>query len=131
MGSGWQWTISSNSKKTPTRSLCFPLGLLISLVRRVPLENDYAAKVMSFGRPIRDRLKEQVETDINPLEDFEVKDLNSVESVLLWFAKACHFKRCKAKLARRIDDPLEFAKGLVIRWSRLMKITYCRMSLIV
>ena len=71
---------------------------------------------MSFGRPIRDRLKEQVETDINPLEDFEIKDLNGVESVLLpGLQKPATLNDVRRKLARRIDDPLEFAKGLVIR----------------
>ena len=103
-------------KKLPLDHYVLPPRASDLTSSRIPLENDYAAKVMSFGRPIRDRLKEQVETDINPLEDFEIKDLNGVESVLLpGLQKPATLNDVRRKLARRIDDPLEFAKGLVIR----------------
>jgi len=83
---------------------------------RVQLENKYASKIMSFGRPTRDRLKEQVEMAIDPLDNYEIKDIGKVESIVLpGLQKPATLEEVNRKLARRIADPLEFAKGLVIR----------------
>ena len=76
----------------------------------------YASKIMSFGRPTRDRLREQVEKAIDPLENFEIKDIGKVESIVLpGLQKPATLEEVNQKLARRIADPMEFAKGLVIR----------------
>ena len=83
---------------------------------RVQLEDKYASKIMSFGRPTRDRLREQVERAIDPLDNFEIKDIGKVESIVLpGLQKPATLEEVNRKLARRIADPLEFAKGLVIR----------------
>ena len=83
---------------------------------RIQLEDKYASKIMSFGRPTRDRLREQVEMAIDPLDKFEIKDIGKVESVVLpGLRKPATLEEVNRKLARRIADPLEFAKGLVIR----------------
>jgi hypothetical protein len=83
---------------------------------RVQMEDKYASKIMSFGRPTRDRLREQVERAIDPLDNFEIKDIGKVESIVLpGLQKPATLEEVNRKLARRIADPLEFAKGLVIR----------------
>ncbi len=83
---------------------------------RIQLEDKYASKIMSFGRPTRDRLREQVEMAIDPLDKFEIKDIGKVESIVLpGLRKPATLEEVNRKLARRIADPLEFAKGLVIR----------------
>ncbi|HAU59495.1 MAG TPA: hypothetical protein DCW45_03915, partial [Opitutae bacterium] len=83
---------------------------------RVQLEDKYASKIMSFGRPTRDRLRQRVEMAVDPLDNFEIKDIGDVESIVLpGLQKAATLEEVNRKLARRIADPLEFAKGLVIR----------------
>ena len=83
---------------------------------RVQLEDKYASKIMSFGRPTRDRLRQRVEMAIDPLDNFEIKDIGDVESIVLpGLQKPATLEELNRKLARRIADPLEFAKGLVIR----------------
>ena len=83
---------------------------------RVQLEDKYASKIMSFCRPTRDRLREQLELAIDPLDNFEIKDIGKVESIVLpGLQKPATLEDVNRKLARRIADPLEFAQGLVIR----------------
>ena len=71
---------------------------------------------MSFGRPMRDRLLEEQQINTDPLSNFAIKNIGELKNVILpGLTKPAREEHIKLKLARRIDDPLEFAKALLIR----------------
>ena len=46
------------------------------------IEADYAATVMSFSRPMRDRYEEHVKSKLEPLANFDIRDYGEVTLVL-------------------------------------------------
>ena len=85
-------------------------------VERAVMENQFTNSVMSFGRPLRDRLLETMEKTINPLKDYEIRDFGSVRGVVVpGLVRTATREEVNKKLARRVGDSMEFAKGLVLR----------------
>ena len=85
-------------------------------VERAVMENQFTNSVMSFGRPLRDRLLETMEKTINPLKDYEIRDYGSVRGVVVpGLVRTATREEVNKKLARRVGDSMEFAKGLVLR----------------
>ncbi len=103
-------------KNLPLDHFILPPSTAKNALERIDSEHDYANRIMSFGRPTRDRLKEQVLSAVHPLNDYEIKDVGDIEGVIFpGLQKPATREEVQKKLARRIDDPLEFAKGLLIR----------------
>ena len=87
-----------------------------SPVERITAEDSYATTIMEFGRPLRDRFKSESQSLINPILSFEIRDLGEVENVVIPGIRRIASKiDVEKKLARRIGDPIEFAKGLILR----------------
>ena len=45
-------------------------------------EHQYASKIMSFSRPLRDKFKDVTEETLDPLVNFEIRDFGPVRSVV-------------------------------------------------
>ena len=79
-------------------------------------EDHFSRSMMSFSRPLRDRLKEEMEETIDPLVNFEIRDFGPVRGVVLpGLKKIANREDVLEKRARRVGDPMEYAKGLVVR----------------
>jgi hypothetical protein len=103
-------------KKLPLSHFVAPPSSLLPPSERIVLEDQYATSLMSFGRPIRDRLQEEIETAVDPLAPFEIKDINGASHVVLpGMQIAATLDEVKRKMARRVGDPMEYAEGLLIR----------------
>jgi hypothetical protein len=115
-GSPGNGSFHSILKKLPLDHFLAPPLPSEEVSTRMEKENKYATKIMSFGRPTRDRLKEEILTSVRPLSEFEIKDFGEIESVILpGLQKPATKQEVINKLARRIADPMEYAKGLLVR----------------
>ncbi|MBP52569.1 MAG: hypothetical protein CMI27_05435 [Opitutae bacterium] len=83
---------------------------------RANLEDQFSRSMMSFGRPLRDRLKEEMEETNDPLVNFEIRDFGPVRGVVLpGLKKIANREDVIEERARRVGDSMEYAKGLVVR----------------
>jgi hypothetical protein len=115
-GKAGQGKFHSLLKKLPLSHFTTPPSRLLSPPERIALEDQYATTLMSFGRPTRDRLQEEIETAVDPLAAFEIKDIKGARHVVLpGMQMPASMNEVKHKMARRLGDPMEYAKGLVMR----------------
>ena len=115
-GKPGQGMFHSVLKKLPLDHFIPPPSPLLSPSERMHLEDQYATSLMSFGRATRDRLQEELETSVDPLAAFEIKDIGVAKHVVLpGLQISATLKEVKMKMARRVGDPMEYAKGMVMR----------------
>ena len=78
-------------------------------------EHQYASKIMSFSRPLRDKFKDVTEETLDPLVNFEIRDFGPVRSVVLpGWKRSASPEEVRRKMARRIGDSIEFSRGLFV-----------------
>tara|TARA_B100001057_G_scaffold428575_1_gene454144 strand:- start:186 stop:1586 length:1401 start_codon:yes stop_codon:yes gene_type:complete len=78
-------------------------------------EHQYASKIMSFSRPLRDKFKDETEETLDPLVNFEIRDFGPVRSIVLpGWQRSASPEEVRRKMARRVGDSLEFSRGLFI-----------------
>ena len=74
-------------------------------------EHQYASKIMSFSRPLRDKFKDVTEETLDPLVNFEIRDFGPVRSVVLpGWKRSASPEEVRRKMARRIGDSIEFSE---------------------
>ena len=79
-------------------------------------ENKYAKRVMSFTRPFRDSYMNYIQSKFEPLSDFEIRDYDEIQGVVLpGLKKSASVSDVQTQKARRVGDSLEFAKGVFIK----------------
>lgn len=79
-------------------------------------ENNYASRVLSFTRPLRDIYKNHVESKNDALVNYEIRDYGAVKGVVLpGLKKAATIENVRNRRARRVGDKMEFARGLFIK----------------
>ena len=97
--------------KLPPSSPLEEKGLSESLAR----ENQYSSKILSFSRPTRDLFKEEVENTLDPIGIFEIRDFGPIKSIVLPGLKLpATQEEVVRKRARRIGDPMEYARGIFV-----------------
>lgn len=78
-------------------------------------EFEYARKIMSFNRPMRDKYCNFVTHQKNPLRRFEIVDLDSVKEVVLpGLRRPAMSLDVELGLSRRQGLPLGYSKGLFV-----------------
>ena len=76
-------------------------------------EDKYTSKVLSFTRPLRDDFHEYVNNKLDPLLNFEIRNFGELHEVVLPGLKIlATVSDVKNQKARRVGDPLEFAKAM-------------------
>jgi len=79
-------------------------------------ESAYAASVMSFSRPLRDRYEDYLENEFEPLANFEIRDFGPITGIVLpGLKRPATLEEVNQKMARRVGDDLEYSKGILIR----------------
>ena len=67
-----------------------------------------------FSRPTGDRFKEEVENTLDPIGIFEIRDFGPIKSIVLPGLKLpATQEEVVRKRARRIGDPMEYARGIL------------------
>ena len=82
------------------------------------IEGDYAATVMSFSRPIRDRYEEYVKSKLDPLANYEIRDRGEVRGLVLpGLKKPATLEDVNSSVqdVRRVGDDLEYSEGMLVR----------------
>ena len=115
-GKPGQGKFHSVLKKIPLDHFISPPSPLLPPSDRIRLEDRYATSLMSFGRATRDRLQEELETSVDPLAAFEIKDIGVAKHVIFpGLQTTATLHEVKKKMARRVGDPMEYAKGMLLR----------------
>jgi hypothetical protein len=84
-------------------------------------EIHYSRKILSYLRPLKDRVSNYLAEKKNPLQFFEIRDLGLVKSVILpGLFRPATIHDVNHGSARRIGDRLEFADCLFVRLTRPM-----------
>ncbi len=79
-------------------------------------ENEYAKKVMSFSRPIRDRFYNFINSQENPLRSYDIDDLGIVKEVVKpGLRRPANAMDVSLGLARREGLPVDFSKGIFVK----------------
>ena len=79
-------------------------------------ESEYSSKIMSFTRPLRDMYKDFIYRKIEPLANFEIRDYDDIQGVVLpGLKKSASVEDVQKQKARRVGDGLEYAKGIFIK----------------
>lgn len=93
-----------------------PLDLNQSPYDTAITEGNYAEKVMSFARPMRDRYEEHVKSKYDPLAQFEIRDYGEIRGLVLpGLKKPATLEDVNQKYARRVGDDLEYSEGMLVR----------------
>jgi hypothetical protein len=81
------------------------------------IEADYAATVMSFSRPTRDRYEEYVKSKLEPLANFDIRDYGEVSLVLPGLKRTATLEDVNREIqgVRRVGDDLEYSEGMLVR----------------
>ena len=80
------------------------------------VEGDYAATVMSFARPMRDRYEEYVKSKLDPLAKYEIRDYGVIRGLVLpGLKKPATLEDVNQEDARRVGDDLEYSEGMLVR----------------
>ena len=81
------------------------------------IEADYAATVMSFSRPMRDRYEEHVKSKLEPLANFDIRDYGEVTLVLPRLKRLATLEDVNREIqgVRRVGDDLEYSEGMLVR----------------
>jgi hypothetical protein len=79
-------------------------------------EHHYSSKVMSFSRPLRDSYENYIQSKLEPLAQFEIRDYGDIQGVVLpGFKKKATVEDVQGQKARRVGDALEFARGIFVK----------------
>ena len=80
------------------------------------VEGDYAATVMSFARPMRDRYEEYVKSKLEPLAKYEIRDYGEIRGLVLpGLKKPVTLEDVNQEDARRVGDDMEYSEGMLVR----------------
>ena len=78
-------------------------------------ENEYANKVMSFARPMCDRIYQFVDQKENPLRKYDIDSLGMVQEVVKpGLRRPANSSDVRLGLARREGMPVEYSEGLFV-----------------
>ena len=79
-------------------------------------EDQYSSKVMSFTRPTRDIYENYIQTVFEPLANYEIRDYEEIQGVVLpGLKKSATVVDVQKQKARRVGDPMEYAHGVFVK----------------
>ena len=82
-------------------------------------EIHYSRKILSYLKPLKDRVSNYLSEKKNPLQSYEIRDLGLVKSVILpGLFRPATMHDVNHGSARRIGDRIEFADCLFVRLTR-------------
>jgi hypothetical protein len=78
-------------------------------------ENEYANKIMSFARPMRDRIYQFVDQKESPLRRYDIDNLGMVQEVVKpGLRRPANTSDVRLGAARREGMPVEYSEGLFV-----------------